>query len=216
MTKMSEMSLKAQPRELTGRKVKQLRRQGIVPVVVYGRKQEPAILQVNERDFARMLQAGGSSQLVELVTADGATHNVLVREIQQHPVNHHIIHADFYAVSMTETQEVEVPVISVGEPEALASGLMVLQALDHVLIEALPADTPSHVEVDITALDLDRMITVADLPQLDGVTYLTSEDEPVFNMVTTRVEEEEEEEIEEGEMVEPEVVSRGKEEEEEE
>ncbi len=212
---MSELSLKAQPRELTGRKVKQLRRQGIVPVVVYGRKQEPAILQVNERDFARMLQAGGTSQLVELVTDDGAKHNVLVREIQLHPVNHHIMHADFYAVSMTETQEVEVPIVSTGEPEALAAGLMVLQALDQVLIEALPAAIPSHIEVDITALDLDRMITVADLPQLDGVTYLTSEDEPVFNMVTTRVEEEEEEELEEGEMVEPEVLSGGKEEDEE-
>lgn len=212
---MSELSLKAQPRELTGRKVKQLRRQGIVPVVVYGRKQEPVILQVNERDFARMLHAGGTSQLVELVTDDGATHNVLVREIQRHPVNHHIMHADFYAVSMTETQEVEVPVVSTGEPEALAAGLMVLQALDQVLIEALPAAIPSHIEVDITALDLDRMITVADLPQLEGVTYLTDENEPIFNMVTTRIEEEEEEELEEGEMAEPEVVSRGKEEEEE-
>ena len=212
---MSELSLKAQPRELTGRKVKQLRRQGIVPVVVYGRKQEPAILQVNERDFARMLHAGGTSQLVELVTDDGAKHNVLVREIQRHPVNHHIMHADFYTVSMTETQEVEVPVVSTGEPEALAAGLMVLQALDQVLIEALPAAIPSRIEVDITALDLDRMITVADLPQLEGVTYLTDENEPVFNMVTTRIEEEEEEELEEAEMAEPEVVSRGKEEEEE-
>ena len=212
---MSELSLKAQPRELTGRKVKQLRRQGIVPVVVYGRKQEPAILQVNERDFARMLHAGGTSQLVELVTDDGEKHNVLVREIQRHPVNHHIMHADFYAVSMTETQEVEVPIVSTGEPEALAAGLMVLQALDQVLIEALPAAIPSHIEVDITALDLDRMITVADLPQLDGVTYLTDESEPVFNMVTTRAEEEEETELEEGEMAEPEVVSRGKEEDEE-
>ena len=212
---MSELTLKAQPRELTGRKVKQLRRQGIVPVVVYGPKQEPDILQVNERDFERMLYAGGTSQLVELVTDDGKKHNVLVREIQRHPVNHHIMHADFYAVSMTETQEVEVPIVSVGEPEALGSGLMVLQSLDQVLIEALPAAIPSHIEVDITELDLDRSITVADLPKLDGVTYLTDESEVVFNMVTTRAEEEEEE-LEEGEMAEPEVVSRGKEEEEEE
>jgi len=216
---MSELTLNAQPREITGRKVRQLRNQGLVPVVIYGSNQESAILQVNARNFNEVLQAGGTSQLVTLVVDGGKTHNVLVRELQRHPVKHNILHADLYAVSMTETQQVDVPILPVNEPEALVAGLMMLQSLDQVSIEALPASIPASIEIDVTDLDLDRAILVSDLPQIDGVTYLTEADEAVFRMVTTRSEESlealDEEEIDD-EMAEPEVMSKGREEEEEE
>ena len=88
---MSELTLNAQPREITGRKVRQLRNQGLVPVVVYGRDQASTILQVNARNFNDVLQAGGTSQLVTLVVDGGKTHNVLVRELQRHPVRHNIL-----------------------------------------------------------------------------------------------------------------------------
>lgn len=215
---MSELTLNAQPREITGRKVRQLRNQGLVPVVVYGRDQESTILQVNARNFNDVLYAGGTSQLVTLVVDGGKTHNVLVREIQRHPVKHNLLHADLYAVSMTEKQQVDVSIVPVNEPVALVAGLMMLQSLDQVTIEALPANIPASIEIDVTDLDMNRAIIVADLPQIENVTYLTDADEAVFRMVTTRTEEslEEEEEEIDAEMVEPEVMGRGKEEEEEE
>ena len=214
---MADLQLSAQPREITGRKVKQIRAKGLVPVVVYGSDQVPSILQVNARELERTLHAGGISQLVEVTVDDGESHNVLIRDIQRHPVSHSLIHADFYAVNMSEKQQVSVAIQSVGEADVIA-GLMVLQALDQVEIEALPSDIPSHVEIDISGLTLEGAITVADLPELSGVEYLTDADEAVFTMIATRVEEEEEEEEEllEGEaMAEPEVLTGAKEEEEE-
>ena len=202
---MANLQLAAEPRQITGRKVKQLRTNGLLPVVVYGATQEPVNLQVNAREFERTLHDGGSSQLVEVTVSDGSKHNVLVRDIQRTPVGHHLMHADFYAVNMSEKQQVAVPIHGVGEPDALAIGLMLLQALDQVELEALPAAIPAQIEVDVTNLTLEDAILVSDLPVIEGVEYLTDSEETVFTMITTRVEEEEEEELEEG-MAEPELV----------
>ena len=128
--------------------------------------------------------------------------------MQRDPVSHAYVHADFYAVDMSQDQEVSITVHAVGEPDELAIGLMMYQALDSVEISALPSAIPASIEVDVTGLTLDHSITIADLPVMDGVTYLGDLDETVFTMITTRVEEEEEEEIEE-EGMEPEVLGKG-------
>lgn len=213
---MAELKLEAQPRTVTGRKVRQLRSQGLVPVVVYGNSQPAVNLQVNARSLELLMHHGGFSQLVEVNVEGGGTHNVLVREIQRHPITHNYVHVDLYAVDMTEKQHANVPIVRTGKPTAMEAGLMVLQATETVSIEALPADIPANIEVDITALELERPITVADLPQLAGVTYLSGEDEALFTMMAPRVAEVEEEveEVEEG--AEPELVGSDEEEGEEE
>jgi large subunit ribosomal protein L25 len=211
---MSELKLDAQPRSLTGRKVRQLRTQGLVPVVVYGNNQVPVNLQVNARNLETMLHHGGFSQLVQVNVEGGGTHNVLVREIQRHPTNHAFLHVDLYAVNMSEKQYTSVPVVGVGRPTALVTGFTVLQERDMVEVEALPADIPASIEVDITGLDLEHPITVADLPSLPGVEYLDEPTEHIFTLLAPRVEEEEPEPAEE--MEEPEVVARGKQDEEDE
>ena len=210
---MSELKLDAQPRSLTGRKVGQLRAKGLVPVVVYGNNQAPVNLQVNARSLETTLHHGGFSQLVRVNVEGGGTHNVLVREIQRHPITRAFTHVDLYAVNMTEKQHSSVPVTSTGKPTALVTGFMVLQERDVVEIEALPADIPANIEVDITELDLERPITIADLPKLAGVTYLGEEHDHLFTLMAPRVEEIEEEPTEV--LAEPEVVGRGKEEDEE-
>ena len=91
---MADLKLDAQPRTLTGRKVRQLRTQGLVPVVVYGNNQPPVNLQVNARSLELALQHGGFSQLVQVNVQGGGTHNVLVREIQRHPTSHAFVHVD--------------------------------------------------------------------------------------------------------------------------
>lgn len=214
-TDMATLTIKAEPRTITGRKVRQLRNQGLVPVVVYGAAQEATNLQVNTRSLERTLHDGGMSQLVEIQVAGGGKHNVLVREVQRHPLTHTPIHADFYAVNMREKQVVSVPVHAVGKPDALATGLMMLQALDQVELEALPSDIPAHIEVDVTALDLETPIHVSDLPVIDGVEYVTDSEEVIFTMVATRVAAAEEEEAAEGDMAEPEVLTGAKDEEDE-
>jgi large subunit ribosomal protein L25 len=211
---MADLKLDAQPRTLTGRKVRQLREQGLVPVVVYGNNQEPVNLQVNARNLELTLHHGGFSQLVEVNVQGGGKHNVLVREIQRHPFNRTYLHVDLYAVNMSEKQRTGVPFVSTGRPTAMMGGLMVLQEGDTVEIEALPADIPASIEVDITELNLERPITIADLPQLPGVTYLGDEHTVLFVMMAPRVEEIVEEEPVAEEMAEPEVVGRDEDEEE--
>lgn len=212
---MSELKLDAQPRSLTGRKVKQLRAQGLVPVVVYGNNQAPVNLQVSARSLEVTLHHGGFSQLVQLNVQGGGSHNVLVRDIQRHPTKHTFTHVDMYAVNMREKQHSSVPVVGAGKPTALATGFVVLQEKDVVEIEALPADIPASIEVDITDLDVENPITIAKLPQLPGVEYLGDPAEHVFTLIAPRVEEEEEE-VPTEEMAEPEVVARGKQDEDEE
>jgi large subunit ribosomal protein L25 len=203
---MSELKISAQPREITRRKTRQLRRDGLVPVVLYGPATETKNLQVSGRAFDRLLHSGGSSQLVT-VDLEGNALNVLVREVQRDPISHAYIHADFYAVDMSQEQQVSVNVHAVNQPAEHTTGLMMYQAMDSVEISALPSAIPASIQVDVTGLTLENSITIADLPVLDGVAYLGDPDETVFTMITTRVEEEEEEEVEE-EMLEPEVVGR--------
>ncbi len=208
---MSEIKLDAQPRTLTGRKVRQLRRQGLVPVVVYGNKIEPVNLQITSRNLETALHHGAFSQLVSVDVEGGESHNVLVREIQRHPVTHAFVHVDLYSVNMSEKQHVNVPIVGVGTPEALEGGLMVMNGLDMVAIEAFPGDIPSSIEVDITGLSMDNPITVSDLPQIAGVEYLDDATENLFTMIAPRVEVIEEPVVE-GD-VEPELVGEEQEDE---
>lgn len=206
---MSELILEATTRQLTGRKVGQLRRQGLVPVVVYGNVKEPVNLQVEERLFERMLHAGGSTRVVEVKVVGGGVHNVLVKNVQREPVGHRPLHADFYAVNMSEKQHVAVPLVPVGKPTGMAAGVLLLQLHEMINIEALPADIPGEIEVDVSLLTMDRPITVADLPQVKGIVYLDHAEEVIFNLQLTREEVSEEAAAAE-EGAEPEVVKKGK------
>lgn len=208
---MSDLKLTAEPRVLSGRKVNQLRRQGIVPVVVYGTIAEPLSLQVAERELERTLQGGGASQVVTLSVTGGGTHNVLIKNIQREPLHHGLLHADFYAVNMNEKQRVSVPIAAHGKPAGMVAGLMLFQAHETLHIEALPADIPPEIEVDISPLTLETPIHVRDLPTIKGVAYLNDPDEIVFSLMVTRAAEAElaAEEVEEV-AAEPEVVKKGK------
>jgi large subunit ribosomal protein L25 len=206
---MADLQLDAQKREITGRKVRHMRREGIVPVVVYGNKQQAENLQVEAAALDRVLHSGGSSQLVKVQIEGVGERNILIRSVQRDPVRHSLLHADFYAVNMLEKQHVSVPVVGVGHPEGVSIEIVLVQALDSILIEALPADIPAHIEVDVSALESPDSppITVGDLPAMEGVVYLTPPEEAIFSLVFSRAAVEEEEEIEAVEA-EPEVIGR--------
>jgi large subunit ribosomal protein L25 len=211
---MADLQLAAQPRSVTGRKVKQLRAQGQIPVVIYGKRINAESLQIDERSLERVLHSGGTTRLVEVAVNGGRPLNALIRAVQRHPVSHRLTHVDFYAVDMREKQHVSIPIEATGRASGLSAGVIVLQVMDHVTVEALPADIPARIEVDITPLTLERPITVADLPVISGVDYVAESDETVFTLQTTR---EEVEEVVEPVGAEPEVVSgRGKKEDEDE
>ena len=216
---MSTLTLNAKHRSVTGRKVRRLRPEGIVPVVIYGRGEAPQNAQVDGKEFERVLRDGGNSQLVEL-ELEGKDYNILVREIQRHPVRHNLLHADFYTVNMTDKQQLTVPLVMVGAA-FVSFDLVMVQSMDSVEIEALPSDIPALIEIDVSRLETPESppITVADLPSIPGVTYISDADELICSLILSRAAvseegEEEEEELEDTD-VEPEVIGRGREEEEE-
>ena len=101
----------------------------------------------------RMLHAGGDTRVVEVTVSDGGKHNVLVKNVQREPVGHRLLHADFYAVNMSEKQRVTVPLVTTGKPAGMVTGVMVLKLHEAIHIEALPADIPGEIEVDISPHD---------------------------------------------------------------
>lgn len=209
---MTALELKAQPRSLVGRKVRQLRRQGFVPAVVYGRNSPTLAIQVEEGALERVLRRAGFTHLINLQIEDGGSPTsamVLVREVQRHPIRRNLLHVDFYRVVMTEKLRVEVPIRLVGEAPVVATGATLIQNLDALEIECLPADIPEAISVDISGLtDASQSISVADLVIPPRVSVLSDPKTIVVSVAYATAEEEAEEVGEE--IAEPEVVARGK------
>lgn len=211
------VTIVAEPRTVTGKKVKRLRREGYVPGVIYGQS-EPVKIQMDVKPLRRALRIAGTGQLVE-IEVDGKDYTVLAREIQQHVTRRDILHVDFLEVSMTETIRSEADLVSIGESAMTESGEgIVSQSLYSVEIECLPDALVSQFEFDLSAIEsAEDSITVSDLAIPEGVTILTDPETLIARFEYSRIEEEEEEEeLEDLEAGDVEVVGREGEEEEEE
>lgn len=211
------LTIAAEPRTVTGKKVKQLRRQGMVPGVIYGQA-EPVNIQMEEIQLNRALRVAGMTQLTT-VDVDGKEYTVLAREIQQHVTRRNVLHIDFMEVDMQATITSVADLVTVGESPALElEEGMVAQSMFSVDIECLPDALISTIEVDVSKIRMpgDR-IQIADLTVPEGVTLLADQDATVARFQTIRVvEEEEEEELLEGVEVDAdgvEVIGREEEEE---
>jgi large subunit ribosomal protein L25 len=216
---MEEVVIKAKPREVVGKQVKALRRQGWLPAIIYGSGIDPLPISLDYRVASRVLPGISSSRLV-VVDVDGEKHTSLVRERQRHPVTGDMIHLDFQEVSMTEKLRTMVSLELIGEAPAIdAYGGILVPGQEHIEIECLPGDLPNLIEVDISGLqEIGDALYVRDLVIPRNVEVLTDLDELVVVMTAPAAEpeEEEEEEIEAYGVEEPEVIERGKREEEEE
>ncbi len=209
------ISITAEPRSVIGKKVKQLRREGWIPAVIYG-KDDPIHVQIENGPLRRALRVAGTTQLVELLVGDKKT-TVLTREIQQHVTRGDLIHVDFYEVDMKETitSVAELVAVNNAAPAADGKGVATL-ALRSLDIECLPDNLVSEIEVDMSLIKtVDGVIHVADLTMPEGVTAMT-DGETVVARFETFMEEEEEEEEEGYEPVADgvEVITKGKEDEE--
>jgi large subunit ribosomal protein L25 len=199
------------PRVLTGKKVKALRAQGLVPLVVYGRKTTPINLQGTGFDLQRAIARAGG-QLIELnVEGQKGSRMVLAREIQRDVLTGNLIHVDFYEVDMAEKVRVEVQLNFVGEPVLVSTNqATLLQTLSSVEVECLPSDILQSIDVDLTKLvEMDDSLLVGDLAVPDTVEVLQPADEMVVKLNPIVEEEEEEEEEAFIEVGEVEVIGRG-------
>lgn len=206
---MEILELKGKMRERTGKEVcRKLRREGLIPAVVYG-KSVPVSITVQVKPLLQILKEAGENAIVRLSLEgeDQNTRQVIVRELQIHPVKRAPLHADFYEISMDREIEVEVPIRTIGKPEeAIREGALVSLLMKEVRVECLPTRIPEWIEVDVSSLSEGDVLHVKDLRAPEGVRLLHDPDEVLLTVSTMKEEEVAEEEA----PTEPEVVGKGR------
>lgn len=213
---MEKLVIAAEKRTVVGKKVGALRREGKLPGVIYGHKIEPTAIVMDLKEATRVLSMATSSSLLT-IELDGKEQSVLIREGQRDHLKNRFLHVDFQVVSLTEKIRAEVNIEITGTAPAVKDfGGVVVEGLNSVHVEALPTDLPERVTVDISGLtEIGDSILIKDIKFSSSVEVLTPEDEMVVLITSPAAEvEEEAEELEEG--LEPEVIEKGKKEEEEE
>lgn len=221
---MADFTIDAEMRTVTGKKVKRVRAEGKVPVVVYGPNIEPMTLQVPYRPLEIALMNAGGTNIIDIIV-DGKATPVIARDVQRDVLKHTIQHVDFFAIDADTTIIADIPINLIGiSPAVEAREGILVTGTNSLSVEALPRDLINEIEVDLSKLTaVGDSILVRDL---DLGEKLTIHNDPTEMLATVSqpaaaraelveaMDEALEEEVEEG--AEPEVISRGKEEEEEE
>ena len=209
---MRKRELKAELRkELGTRAARRLRRQGLIPGVIYGRNIEPVHIVVKEKELKPLLESG--SRFVSVSVGD-AVYDAIVQDVHFDYLNERLLHVDLHRVLMTERVRMAVPLVFKGEPKCGPGGGIVERHLEELEVECVASKAPESIEVDLSALDVGDALHVGDLSLPEGVEAVVSADVAVVSVVAPKVEEETE--VTEEEEHEPEVVKKPKKEEEEE
>ena len=171
---MDKITLDSQAREITGRKVKTLRAKGIVPAHVFGHEIKSENISVDEKEFKTIFHKAGETSVISLKVG-GKEYPVLVKGLHLDPVTLKILHVDFYKVNLSEKVKVQVPVEIVGESEAVETKVgLLLTPVSEVEVEALPADLPEKIEVNIENLkEVGDTITIGDIKLSDKIEILS-------------------------------------------
>lgn len=190
----TSISLAAQPRNAS-KTPRALRREQVIPGVVYGHNIEPKSVQFEAPALQRVVRRAGTSHLISLaVQGEDAPRNVLLREVQRDPVTSRILHVDLYATVAGEKIRITVPLVRRGASPAEQLGGMVMQTLEALEVECLPEDMPEFVEIDLSRLEtLHSRLTVANLEIPAHVEVLTPMDTEVAGITLARMKAEVEE-----------------------
>ena len=210
---MKEISLDVKTRGKKGtQKVKKLRRNGIIPAVVYGAGEDSIPLELDEGSFVRFLRSGGSENVILTLKIDNDSakeKKALIREIQHDPVWGKILHVDFQHISMERKITVAVPIHLVGIAVGVTDGGILQPNIRELEVECLPGDIPEKVEMDVSHLKVGDAFHVKDV-HLDKVTILTDPQGSVVSVVPPTVFKEPEVKVAEEIAEEPEVVGEEK------
>ena len=208
-------TLKAETRVVAEERAKNLRRDGMIPAVIYGQGNN-TLMKVENLALRRVLREAGTTNLID-INVDNETHTVVVKEVQSHVTRGDLIHVDFFEVDMQAKIIVDAELSPVGIAAPVTDGLgTTALVLYSVQIESMPEDMISQIEVDMSLIENpDDMIYVRDLPIPPGIEVLTDPDAVVVRFEYTPIEEEEEEEVDEDLMFAPaadevEVITKGK------
>lgn len=210
---MEELILKGQVRTQVGKEAaKKLRRQRLIPAVVYGGASGPAAVTVNPLEMIKLLGPGASENVLISLALDGdseQSRTVILKALQRDPVRGGPLHADFLEVSMQRKIKVQVPLKLVGEAIGVKiMGGLLEQHLREVSVECLPGAIPSHIQVDISHLDLGQALHVRELTAGEDIRVLDDPVRPVVTVLVQRVAAEGAAAAAEEKPTEPEVVGK--------
>lgn len=192
---MEQIELKTTNRKILGKKVRFLRRQGVIPAHLFGHGIESLALQCEAVQLQRVLSQAGKTRLVSLkLSRAKKPRNVVVREIQRNPLTGELLHVDFYQVRMAEKIKVEVPILLVGEAPALRTkGNMLLQELNSLTVECLPDRIPTSIALELSFLtEADQAIQVKDIVLGEGITLLNHPEQIIVKVMSRPIEKVEE------------------------
>lgn len=195
---MAHVSLTAHKRtEFGNGPTRRLRRQGLVPGIVYQSGGDSLPLALPGHDLKRTLVEGRTS-VIDLVIGDAGTQPVLVKDWQLHPVRGDVMHVDFQQVDLTQEIEAPIPLVLVGASIGVRDGGVMDQPLREVVVSALPDSLPDQIEVDVSELQVGDSLTVGDISVPAGVTVISEADTVVASVVapTVEVEADDEDEVE--------------------
>jgi large subunit ribosomal protein L25 len=189
---MDKIVLNLTAREERGKQARRLRTDGRTPAVVYGHGKEAQAVSADARVMEKTYAQAGGNKIIGLKLDEARMQNALIHQVQRDPRTGHLTHADFYLVRMDEKIKTEIPLHFTGESTAVyqQEGTLV-RPLDTIEVEALPADLPEKIEVDISILDdFEKSITVGDLKITGNVEVLTPAEELVARVEAPRSDEE--------------------------
>ncbi len=190
MTTATKAELNVTPRELLGKKVRRLRREGLTPANIYGHNIESTAIQVSSEDLRHVLRSAGRNDIVYLRLDGGDQRPTFVRDVQRNPVTDAILHVDFLQISLKDKIRLDVPIHLVGVPGAVDRlGGILMHGVDRVTVEALPTEVPSFLEIDVSGLnEFDQTLHVSDVAAASGVTILTDPEMVVAKVAHPAVE----------------------------
>lgn len=207
------VKLKAAKREdLKSSVTKQLREDGQIPAVVYGKEKEAKTISVDSLALIKTVRDEGRNAVISLDIAGDSAVDVMLHEYQMHPLKDEVIHADFYMIDLSEEMDVEVPLRLEGEAQGSKDGGILQQPLYELQVRAKPHAIPEEITVDITNLEIGDSLAIADLPTAAEYEFLEESETTIATVLPPEAEEEDEEEADVS--LEPELVGADEEEEE--
>jgi len=189
---MEEITLQAQKRDLLGKKVNNLRKDGQLPSILYGKNTKEIPLILNKAEFERISRDAGEATIIDLRIPDEKPSKVLIRDIQRHPVNDDVLHVDLYKVDMSREIQTEIPLKFEGIAPAVEEleGNLITNK-DSIKVECLPDRLVSEIIIDVSTLKtFDDLIHIKDLNIPEGIRVLDDGEEIIAQVTPPRSEEE--------------------------
>jgi large subunit ribosomal protein L25 len=185
---MADVTLTAERRSAAGKgPAGRVRREGLVPAVVYGLGSDNVSVSVSSRELLHILSGATGMNTLITLEIDGSSELAMARQLQRHPVKGTLLHVDFVRVRADQTIQAEIPVHLTGDAEGVARGGVLEQLVHTLTVEAKPSDFPPSIEHDISALEIGGQVYVRDLVTPPGVTVLQNEDDLVGQVSAPRV-----------------------------